>query len=238
MWWDGRFAGLKSAAKTVIKNKSDKPKAPPRPELPRSEAAITLATTLSGGHRLTAVAAFKQPPSSSGRVPCTLTLAPKLPASVQALVPGDGLSLSGVYATSGSKATLKAAWKLALPKPPASPAATGGAGAEGGGGLSAEQAWGAAAQQESIAAVIEGLPARRLPALAWAVLRRDSGAAEALAAPLAEGALRVPSVHEAAAAAAGGLRYLGFSSADLAWSVSYVGTTQQCPSNSAPQRPL
>ena len=75
-------------------------------------------------------------------------------------------------------------------------------------------------QQDSIAAVIEGLPARRLPALAWAVLRRDSQAAEALAAPLAEGALRVPSVHEAAAAAAGGLRYLGFSSADLAWSVS------------------
>ena len=115
VWWDLRFAGLKAAAKTVIKNKSDKPKAPPRPELPRSEAAITLATTLSGGHRLTAVAAFKQPPSSSGRVPCTLTLAPKLPASVQALVPGEGLSLSGLYATSGSKATLKAAWKLALP---------------------------------------------------------------------------------------------------------------------------
>ena len=27
VWWDGRFAGLKAAAKTVIKNKSDKPKA-------------------------------------------------------------------------------------------------------------------------------------------------------------------------------------------------------------------
>jgi hypothetical protein len=159
----------------------------------------------------------------------------ELPAAVTNRA--GAIAVSAVYATRESKATLKTSYKLSLPAaalgpPSTAPAATVVATkASEGQKLRPEpepeqiQMGTSSQSQQLLADVIATLPPSRLPALAWAVLRRDVGAADSLAVDLrdakavavniSEGAHRTwwPSLLQAA-------RSCGLSSATIAGSVS------------------